>query len=115
MDTQEEQADQFAALVGAVLPASEPTGPEPQPGDANSIVTKEHRRFTEFADAVRRNTSACALARPASARPSPLAARPAGMSWKHSYRHPIGISPRAGNGPTGTPCFTHRPSAPPRE
>ena len=29
--------------------------PEPPPGDADFIVTKEHRRFTEFADAVRRD------------------------------------------------------------
>ena len=50
MDTQDERADQLAALAEAALPATEPTGPEPPPGDADFIVTKEHRRFTEFAD-----------------------------------------------------------------
>ena len=55
MDTQDERADQLAALAEAALPATEPTGPEPPPGDADFIVTKEHRRFTEFATAVRRD------------------------------------------------------------
>ena len=55
MDTQDERTDQLAALVEAALPAGEPTGPEPPPDDAGFIVTKEHRRFTEFAAAVRRD------------------------------------------------------------
>ncbi|MFZ0185335.1 MAG: AAA family ATPase [Trebonia sp.] len=55
MDTQDEQTDQLAALVEAALPDPEPTGPDPPPDDADFIVTKEHRRFTEFAAAVRRD------------------------------------------------------------
>jgi DNA transposition AAA+ family ATPase len=55
MDTQDERTDQLAALVEAALPAGEPAGPEPPPDDAGFIVTKEHRRFTEFATAVRRD------------------------------------------------------------
>ena len=39
----------------AALPESELTGPELPPDDADFIVTKEHRRFTEFAAAVRRD------------------------------------------------------------
>jgi hypothetical protein len=54
MDTQDERAGQLAALVEAALPDPELSGPEPPPDDAGFIVTKEHRRFTEFADAVRR-------------------------------------------------------------
>ena len=57
MDTPDEQADQLAALVEAALPDPELTGPE-LPPDAGFIVTKEHRRFAEFAAAVRRDTSA---------------------------------------------------------
>jgi hypothetical protein len=55
VDTQDEQADQLAALVEAALPDTEPTGPELPPNDADFIVTKEHRRFAEFAAAVRRD------------------------------------------------------------
>jgi hypothetical protein len=55
VDTQDEQADQLAALVEAALPDTEPTGPELPPDDADFIVTKEHRRFAEFAAAVRRD------------------------------------------------------------
>jgi DNA transposition AAA+ family ATPase len=55
VDTQDEQAGQLAALVEAALPVTEPTGPKPPPDDADFIVTKEHRRFTEFAAAVRRD------------------------------------------------------------
>jgi DNA transposition AAA+ family ATPase len=60
VDTQDEQAesdrtDKLAALAEAALPESEPTGPELPPDDADFIVTKEHRRFTEFATAVRRD------------------------------------------------------------
>jgi len=40
--------------VEAALPDLELTGPE-LPPDAGFIVTKEHRRFAEFADAVRRD------------------------------------------------------------
>ena len=59
MDTQDEQAedqqvDKLAALAEPALPESELTGPE-LPPDADFIVTKEHRRFTEFAAAVRRD------------------------------------------------------------
>lgn len=43
MDTQDERTGQLAALAEAALPAAEPTGPEPPPGDADFIVTKEHR------------------------------------------------------------------------
>jgi DNA transposition AAA+ family ATPase len=55
MDTQDERAGQLAALAGAALPATKPADPEPPPGDADFIITKEHRRFTEFATAVRRD------------------------------------------------------------
>lgn len=55
MDTQDERADQLAALVEAALPEPELTGPELPPDDVDFIVTKEHRRFAEFADAVRRD------------------------------------------------------------
>jgi hypothetical protein len=60
VDTQDEQADDQqadkpAAQAEATLPESEPTGPELPPDDADFIVTKEHRRFTEFAGAVRRD------------------------------------------------------------
>ena len=54
MDTPDEQADQLAALVEAALPDPELTGLE-LPPDAGFIVTKEHRRFAEFAAAVRRD------------------------------------------------------------
>jgi len=54
MDTPDEQADQLAALAEAALPDPELTGPELPPG-AGFIVTKEHRRFAEFAAAVRRD------------------------------------------------------------
>jgi len=118
VDTQDEQASQLAALVEAAFPVAEPSGPELPRDDADFIVTKEHRRFTEFVTAVRRDryiTSACATARPASAKPSPPAVTPAGMSWNPSYGHPPATSPRAATGPTGTPCFTPRLSPPPHE
>jgi DNA transposition AAA+ family ATPase len=54
VDTPDEQADQLAALVEAALPDPELTGPELSP-DVGFIVTKEHRRFAEFAAAVRRD------------------------------------------------------------
>ena len=111
MDTQDERTDQLTTLVEAALPESEPTGPELPPDDADFIVTKEHRRFTEFATTVRRDfvTSACATARPVLARPSPPAATRAGMSWNRSSRHLAATSPRAETGPTGTLCFIPRP------
>ena len=55
MDTQDEQASQLAALVEAAFPVAEPSGPELPRDDADFIVTKEHRRFTEFVTAVRRD------------------------------------------------------------
>ena len=55
MDTQDERAGQLTELVATALPVTEPTGPELPPSDADFIVTKEHRRFTEFATAVRRD------------------------------------------------------------
>jgi hypothetical protein len=60
VDTQDEQAagertDKLAAPAEAALPESELGGPELPPDDADFIVTKEHRRFTEFAAAVRRD------------------------------------------------------------
>jgi DNA transposition AAA+ family ATPase len=55
VDTQDEQTGQLAALVEAAFPVAEPTGPELPPRDADFIVTKEHRRFAEFATAVRRD------------------------------------------------------------
>ena len=86
METQDERTGELAALAEAALPESELTGPELPPDDADFIVTKEHRRFTEFAAAVRRDiaTSACATARPVSARPCWPAATPAGMNWNRS-------------------------------
>jgi DNA transposition AAA+ family ATPase len=51
MDSQDEQPGTLAeALRDAKI-----TGREPPPDDADFIVTKEYRRFTEFADAVRRD------------------------------------------------------------
>jgi DNA transposition AAA+ family ATPase len=55
VDTHDEQTGQLAALVEAAFPVAEPTGPELPPVDADFIVTKEHRRFAEFAAAVRRD------------------------------------------------------------
>ena len=55
MDTQDERDGQLAALVEAAFPEPEVTGPELPPDDADFIVTKEHRRFAEFAGAVRRD------------------------------------------------------------
>jgi DNA transposition AAA+ family ATPase len=55
MDPQDNQAGQLGAPAEAALPATGPTGPEPPPDDADFIVTKEHRRFAEFATAVRRD------------------------------------------------------------
>jgi hypothetical protein len=55
VDTQDEQASQLAALVEAAFPVAEPSGPELPRDDADFIVTKEHRRFTEFVTAVRRD------------------------------------------------------------
>ncbi len=52
---EDERTDEPAALVEAALPESVLTGLELPSGDADFIVTKEHRRFTEFAAAVRRN------------------------------------------------------------
>ncbi len=109
MNTQDERADQLAALVKAALPDTEPTGPELLSDDAGFIITKEHRRFTEIAAAVRRDTSACAMAHPVSERLSPPAATPAGKSWNRSCGHPPATSPRAVTGPTGTPCSTRPP------
>jgi len=55
VDTHDERDGQLAALVDAAFPEPELTGPELPPDDAGFIVTKEHRRFTEFAAAVRRD------------------------------------------------------------
>jgi hypothetical protein len=59
VDTQDEQAedqqaDKLAALAEPALPESELTDPE-LPPDADFIVTKEHRRFTELALEEQRN------------------------------------------------------------
>jgi DNA transposition AAA+ family ATPase len=59
VETQDEKAegertDKLAALAQAALPESELGAPE-LPPDADFIVTKEHRRFTEFAAAVQRD------------------------------------------------------------
>ncbi len=51
MDSQDERPGTLAqALRDAKI-----TGREPPSDDADFIVTKEYRRFTEFADAVRRD------------------------------------------------------------
>jgi DNA transposition AAA+ family ATPase len=55
VDTQDERDAELAALVEAAFPEPELTGPELPPDDADFIVTKEHRRFAEFAGAVRRD------------------------------------------------------------
>ena len=81
MDPQDERADQLAALVEAAFPDPEPTGPELPPDDADFIVTKEHRRFAEFADAVRRDRYiGLCYGPPGVARRPPPAATRAGMS-----------------------------------
>ena len=77
MDTQDERAedertDQLTTLVEAALLESEPTGPELPPDDADFIVTKEHRRFTEFATAVRRDSLHRPVLRPARCRQDPV-------------------------------------------
>jgi hypothetical protein len=51
MDSQDEQPGTLAEA----LRDAKTTGREPPPDDADLIVTKEYRRFTEFADAVRRD------------------------------------------------------------
>ncbi len=51
MDSQDEQPGTLAEA----LRDAKTTGREPPPDDADFIVTKEYRRFTEFADAVRRD------------------------------------------------------------
>jgi hypothetical protein len=50
--TQGEKPGQPGAITETAL--RDAAGREPPPGDADFIVTKEYRRFTEFADAVRR-------------------------------------------------------------
>jgi hypothetical protein len=52
MATQGEKPGQPGAITETAL--RDAAGREPPPGDADFIVTKEYRRFTEFADAVRR-------------------------------------------------------------
>jgi len=54
VNTEDELTGQFAAPAEAALPENEPTCPG-LPPEADFIVTKEHRRFTEFATAVRRD------------------------------------------------------------
>ncbi|MGI8448654.1 MAG: hypothetical protein ACR2MP_16050, partial [Streptosporangiaceae bacterium] len=54
MDGADDHTGEMAELVESVFPAHELTGPE-DPPDVDFVVTKEHRRFTEFADAVRRD------------------------------------------------------------
>lgn len=55
MDGPDDPTSGLTGIVEAALPAPEVTGPEEPPDDAGFVVTKEHRRFTEFADAVRRD------------------------------------------------------------
>jgi DNA transposition AAA+ family ATPase len=54
-DGQPGEAAGLAELVESTFRADELTGPEEPPDDVGFVVTKEHRRFTEFADAVRRD------------------------------------------------------------
>ncbi len=54
-DGQPGEAAGLAELVESAFPVDEPTGPEVPLDDVNFVVTKEHRRFIEFADAVRRD------------------------------------------------------------
>lgn len=49
------EAAGLVELVESTFREEEPTGPEEPPDDVSFVVTKEHRRFTEFADAVRRD------------------------------------------------------------
>jgi DNA transposition AAA+ family ATPase len=59
----DDQTGRLTAIAEAALPSSEieePPEPEeppdqPEPEEIDFVVTKEHRRFTEFADAVRRD------------------------------------------------------------
>jgi DNA transposition AAA+ family ATPase len=55
VDAPNDPPSELAGIVEAAFPAAEVTGPEEPPDDADFVVTKEHRRFTEFADAVRRD------------------------------------------------------------
>ncbi len=54
MDPEDEQPGQPAALTETAFRSAGTAGREPPPDDADFVVTKEYRRFTEFADAVRR-------------------------------------------------------------
>jgi AAA domain len=54
MATQGEKPGQPGALTETAPRDAGTASREPPPGDADFIVTKEYRRFTEFADAVRR-------------------------------------------------------------
>jgi DNA transposition AAA+ family ATPase len=54
-DGQARETAGLVELIESSFPSDEPTGPEEPPADVGFVVTKEHRRFTEFADAVRRD------------------------------------------------------------
>ena len=89
VDTPDEQADQLAALVEAALPDTELTGPELPPDDAASSSPRNTAGSPSSPPrSAGTATSACAMARPALARPSPPAATRAGMSWNRSCGHP---------------------------
>ncbi|MGC5010135.1 AAA family ATPase [Streptosporangium sp. DT93] len=53
-DTESERFQELAALVERTLPSPQLSGPDVPIDEIDFIATKEHRRFTEFADAVRR-------------------------------------------------------------
>jgi hypothetical protein len=55
VDTPSDQPSDLAGIVESAFPAAQITEPEEPPRDADFVVTKEHRRFTEFADAVRKD------------------------------------------------------------
>jgi hypothetical protein len=76
------------------------------------LATKEHRRFTEFADATGTTaTSACATARRVSARPSQPGSTPTGTNSSQCSITSAATTLRYRIAMTSTRCSTRRPSA----
>ncbi|WP_433444989.1 AAA family ATPase [Nonomuraea sp. CA-141351] len=113
-DTESEQFQELAALVERALPSPQLSGPDVPTDEVDFIVTKEHRRFTEFADAVRRDRYIGLCYGPPGAGKTLSARR---------YAHWHDVEPflresrvRDGRGPRpprlAPPCSTPRPSTP---